>query len=93
MMNTDERAQALHTMEMVSSVFYSMAVRIGVHPFIEFTGLMNEYIKACQHAHAKGIDFTNCNAHSGVELPLEEYMVRYINEKLNCIFGDRVRMA
>lgn len=33
-----EREQALARMEQLSSEFYACAIRIGVHPFIEFTG-------------------------------------------------------
>jgi len=93
MMDADERAQALHTMAEATRIFYSIATRIGNHPFIEFCGLMNEYIKACESAHAKGIDFSDCNAHSGHLLPLAPYEIAYINEKLECIFGGRIMMV
>lgn len=86
MMHPDERKTALREMRRASSAFYAQAVRIGNHPFIEFTGLMNEYIKACEAAHEQGIDFTECNTHSGQPLPIESYMRAYINEKLECIF-------
>ena len=89
MMNETERAKALEQMQAVSSGFYMQAVRIGVHPFIEFCGLMNEYIKACRLAHERGIDFSECNTHSGTDLPLESFAVEYINEKLECIFTGR----
>ncbi len=48
---------------------------------------MNEYITACRAAHAKGIDFTQCNVHNGQTLPLHPVMSNYINEKLECIFS------
>lgn len=87
------RKIALAKMQTASDAFYSAAVRIGVHSYIEFTGVMNEYIKACRCAHENGIDFTQCNAHiDGAELPMEDYMIKYINEKLTCIFGNRVRL-
>jgi hypothetical protein len=89
MLDAKERETALAQMQATSTAFYANAVRIGVHPFIEFCGLMNEYIKACWLANAQGIDFSECNAHCGQELPLEPYMVRYINEKLECIFTGR----
>jgi len=85
-MNATERKVAINKMKMASAAFYSAAVQIGNHPFIEFCGLMNEYIKACEEAHKKGIDFSECNAHTGQSLPLESHMVNYINEKLECIF-------
>ena len=89
MMDEQEREVALKMMEAASSVFYSMAVKIGNHPFIEFTGLMNEYINACQEAHKNGIDFSDCDVHTGVDLPLRGCQVDYINEKLECIFTGR----
>ena len=94
MMSYDERVLALVQMRHASSEFYAAATRIGNHPFIEFTGLMNEYIKACENAHGTGIDFSECNVHSGRTLPLEPYMSRYINEKLECIFsGQKIMNA
>lgn len=89
MMNENERTKALEDMHRVSAAFYSAAIKIGNHPFIEFTGLMNEYIKACEVAHERNIDFTECDTHTGIHLPLEIYMVNYINEKLECIFTGR----
>jgi hypothetical protein len=85
----EEGDEILRAMQQTSDVFYRSAVAIGCHPFIEFTGLMNEYIKACAAAHEKGIDFTECNTHSGQELPMLDYQVAYVNEKLECIFTGR----
>jgi hypothetical protein len=90
MMSHDERKIALEQMHAAARAFYLTAVQIGNHPFIEFTGLMNEYIKACEAAHARGIDFSDCNAHTGTPLPLAPHMRAYINEKLECIFTGRV---
>jgi hypothetical protein len=87
MMDAKEREKAIDQMRAVSHYFYMAATQIGIHPFIEFTGLMNEYIKACDEAHQVGIDFSECNTHSGEVLPLKPYMKTYINEKLECIFS------
>lgn len=86
-MTPSEREVALTRMQDASNAFYRDAVAIGNHPFIEFTGLMNEYIKACRDAHKKGIDFSDCNTHSGRKLPLHPVQSDYINEKLECIFS------
>lgn len=52
------------------------ARRIGNHPFIEFTGLMNEYIVMCENALAQGIDFTETSIHGdGKPLPMREHNV------------------
>lgn len=81
-----EREELLRQMRELTSLFYRHVTRIGVHPMIEFTGLMNEYIACCQDAHDRGIDFTQCNTHTGQVLPVASYRLAYINEKLDCIF-------
>lgn len=90
MMSHSERIRALDQMEKASTAFYMAAQRIGNHPFIEFTGLMNEYIKACHAAHDDGVDFSDCSVHSGQQLPLRPHSIEYLKEKLECIFGDRI---
>lgn len=87
-----DRVQELHqicnSMQVVSDNFYQNATRIGNHAFIEFCGLMNEYIKACRDAIGKGIDFTQANVHTGLPLPLASYQIDYIFEKFSCIYGE-----
>jgi hypothetical protein len=85
--NKAEREEILVSMREASSRFYGMAVHTKCHPFIEMTGLMNEYITICQAAHAKGIDFTQSNTHTGQALPIAPHNVAYLAEKLNCIYG------
>lgn len=85
----EERAAMLRRMRGASDYFYSMAVRIGVHAFIEFTGLINEFIKLCEEAHTKGIDFTMANVHADQHLPFQPHHIQYLNEKLECIYGMR----
>ncbi|WP_028604490.1 hypothetical protein [Ottowia thiooxydans] len=92
-MNAHEREQALLEMRRTADAFYRSAVKIGNHPFIEFAGLMNEYIAACQLAHKDGVDFSECNVHNGKNLPLKPFMSDYINEKLECIFSGAKVMA
>jgi hypothetical protein len=87
-----ERQQELHQicdqMQAVSKEFYVRATHIGNHAFIEFCGLMNEYIKACRDAIAKDVDFTQANVHTGKPLPLTDYQLDYIAEKFSCIYGE-----
>ena len=90
MMSERERQVALERMDQAISRFYSAAVQIGNHPFIEFAGVMTAYQKSCQRAHDAGIDFTECNQHAGRELPMESFEVDYLADKLNCIFGNRL---
>lgn len=85
--NADERAAMIGKMKQVSGAFYPLACRTGCHAFIEFTGMMNEYIKLCEAAHEQGIDFNTTNVHLGKSLPMKEYMAKYLGEKLGCIYG------
>lgn len=85
----DERAEMLRGMQAASDAFYFLAQRAGCHAFLEFTGLMNEFIKLCHEAEAQGIDFTHANVHAGQHLPFRPHHVSYLNEKLECIYGMR----
>jgi len=85
--NDEELAEMINKMKRVSDAFYRPAANSGNHAFIEFTGLMNEYIAVCQNTMAKGRDFTACNTHVGQPLIAEEYQIRYLAEKFDCIFG------
>jgi hypothetical protein len=83
----EEMSIMIEKMQKLSDSFYSGAVEIGCHPFIEMTGFMNEYIKIARKAHEVGIDFANASTHTGTALPIEDYEAGYIAEKFNCIFG------
>lgn len=93
MMDENEREAALQRMDRAISRFYSEAVQIGVHPFIEFAGVMAAYAKTCRRAHEAHIDFSECSRHSGRLLPVEDFELDYLNEKLECIFTGQVAMA
>ena len=90
MMDPTERETAIAHMEKTVGAFYTAAQRIGNHPFLEFAGVMAAYVNSCRRAHADGIDFTECNVHSGSPLPIASFEIGYLNEKLNCIFGGRI---
>lgn len=67
---TDERKRelkvALEKMQAVSDRFYNGAIHTGCHPFIEFCGLINEYINVCRRSLEAGIDFADANTHVGL---------------------------
>lgn len=79
----------LAAMRAISNRFYGAAVHLNNHTFIEFTGLINEYILVCQEHADKGIDFTRLSAHGGRTLELKSFQVEYLQEKLTCIFGPQ----
>lgn len=89
----EQREVLLDKMRRASNDFYRAATAIQCHPFIEFCGLMNEYIQMCQRAHQQGIDFTNLHQHSGYALPMQSFNAVYLGEKLGCIYGPALQKA
>jgi hypothetical protein len=94
---SEERRQELSTIldEMRETVdrFYFRAIGIHNHPFIEWTGVLNEYIKMCWQALEAGVDFTRCHVHSSQALPIESINVDYLAEKIECIFGNSIQAS
>ncbi|MEG4066247.1 hypothetical protein QUA42_02645 [Microcoleus sp. Pol11C2] len=85
--------ESLEKMQAASDRFYNDAVRTNCHTFIEFTGLLNEFIKVCRENLAQGRDFTQISAHSSEEpLKIKEHQIQYMNEKLHCIFQGAIMM-
>lgn len=90
---SEERAHILNRMRAASNAFYAAAAHAGCHAFIEFTGLMNEFIKLCEDAEQQGTDWVHANVHGDVHLPFKPYHVEYLSEKLECIYGRRLQLA
>jgi len=89
----EERAHILNRMRAASNAFYVAAANAGCHAFIEFTGLMNEFIKLCEDAEQQGTDWVHANVHGDVHLPFKPYHVEYLSEKLECIYGRRLQLV
>ena len=89
----DELSGMIEDMRATSAMFYMGATGIGNHPFIEFTGLMNEYIDLCQGALSQGVDFTECNIHTGLKLPMHDYQKKYASEKIECIYSGQLKVV
>lgn len=81
----------IERMQAVSAQFYLSATHTGCHAFIEFCGLMNEYIKICQASLEKGIDFRMANTHNEIALVMQTHHAKYLAEKLDCIYGPSLR--
>jgi hypothetical protein len=77
----------LDHMSRIANEFYAKAVTVGVHSFIEFTGLLHEYTTICRNTLEHGADFQQANTHSGMPLKLAEHHIAYTIEKLECIYG------
>ncbi len=88
-MTVDERELALIQMQNAANTFYVLAMRTQVHPFVEFTGLMNEFVKVCKAAHESGVDFSACCAFTE-KLPMTPQNVALCNEALEHIFTGQV---
>lgn len=83
--------EILEAMKAASNNYYREAIATNCHTFIEFTGLMNEYIKICErNLKQRGVDFTKTSVHSPGEpkLQIEDWELAYINDKLRCIFPN-----
>ncbi len=83
--------EILVAMKAASNNYYREAIATNCHTFIEFTGLMNEYIKICErNLKQRGIDFTKTSVHCSDEprLQIEGWELDYINSKLQCIFPN-----
>lgn len=84
----EERVAMLEKMRRASDAFYYLAQQTHCHPFLEFTGLINEYITICHKAHLLDVDFTMTSIHTGKPLPIDDHNVAYLGEKLGCIYGS-----
>jgi hypothetical protein len=85
-------SESLKLMQKASNEFYIASANSQCHAFIEFTGLMNEYIKLCEDFQKANPDkdFRSLNAHSGKSLKLKPYQIHYIKEKLDCIYQEEI---
>lgn len=92
-MTPAQKAQkTLAEMQRASGAFYVAARETSCHAFIEFTGLMNEFIKVCGDASARGDhSWLDANTHSDRPLQMEGHQVAYLAEKLDCIYGATLR--
>jgi len=84
----EERQGMLRRMAEIADAFYWSAFVARVHSFIEFAGLMNEFIKLCSEAEVQDIDWTQSNVHSqAATLPMQTWHAQYLGEKFGCIFA------
>ena len=89
--NTPE--ESLLRMQAIINQFYREAVYANCHPFIEFAGLMEEYVKVCRHNLERGIDFRECHGHSNMQLQFESWHLNYLTQKWGCIFNGALEIC
>jgi hypothetical protein len=87
----EELAEMISRMKRISTEFYNEARLIGVHPFVEFCGLMSAFIDMCEDSAQAGIDITVASGHFGKPLIAAPHKIEYIAEKFNCIFGPTLQ--
>ena len=85
-----ELEDIIKKMKKAVSNSYQEAIATHCHPFIEFNGLTGEYVKMCEDALKKGIDFTEANVHTGQHIDMAHHQVRYVFTKLECIYGPQL---
>jgi hypothetical protein len=78
-----DRAKLADKMEATTDGFYFLAAQIGHHQFLEFAGLMREYVKLCRASNEAGHGFSFGPV-------LKDYHAKYIGEKMGCIYGDEL---
>jgi hypothetical protein len=88
----DSPDDALNRANDLARSFYPLGVQTGVHAMIEWCGVMGEHVRILRHAYTEhGIEPDQVDQHSGVPVPVPEYMVEYLCEKLGCQLKPFIR--
>lgn len=87
----DDPMATIAVLRGIQNDFYWRCFRSEVgsnaHAFIEFCGLMGKYIDVLQRAAEQGVHPRLVNEHCQVPIRVEMHDMRYLGEKLRCIFG------
>jgi hypothetical protein len=83
--NTEEIEEKLRVLEHINGLYYERTQRVGIHSFIEHTGLMIEHLKLLRLALKAGIDPEHVNGFQGIVMPGST--ARYIGERFAYIFA------
>lgn len=76
----------------LASSYYALAVQTGIHSMIEWCGVMSEHVKMLRTAYKEhGIEPDRVDQHSGTAVPVPDYMVEYMCEKLGCQLKPFIR--
>jgi hypothetical protein len=80
----------LEELRTICNTFYRLCFTGGIgtscHAFLEFTGLMSKYIDVISRAAAEGIAPNEVNQHVGTKIKVHDHDIKYMAEKLSCIF-------
>lgn len=87
----EETFKVLLNLRGLNERFYWLCFNAGIggtaHAFIEFNGMMKVYIDLIERAARAGLDPQTINEHSKVVLPAKGHEMKYLAEKLRCMFG------
>lgn len=78
-------------MDAVVEKIYPMMTSCEVHPFVEFNGLMREYVVICRILARSGVAFPFASNHGTMAVEVPDYTIEYMAEKLGCIFAPMIR--
>lgn len=82
----------LTALDALGAAFYAASANIGVHPVIEFTGLLRTYTAQIKVAVKSGVPLHEISGvHGDRTLPFSAGQAAYIAEKLDCIWGESFR--
>lgn len=87
----EEQQEFITRMRAANNVIYNILRSVGVHAFIEHSGLMSKYIDIASATMQAGVDFMVSNTHSEGALVIEAHDMGYLTEKLDCIYGPTLR--
>lgn len=91
----EEHREILKRLYELNQQFYGLCFIADVgsraHSFIEFNGLINKYIDLLVLFAEQGIDPHTANDHNDVDLSIDDHHMRYLGDKLKCIFGPLIR--
>lgn len=85
------RQEMLRRMRIAKHVHWQLAIGTGCHGYIETNGPIGIYLGACERLEAAGARWVDANIH-GIPITLLEHEQEYMEEKLGCIFGRKVRI-
>jgi len=84
--------EALSRARDLAKSYYALGAQTGVHAMIEWCGVMSEHVKMLEEAYVNhGIEPDQVDQHGGTRVPVPEFMVEYLCEKLGCQLKPFIR--
>jgi len=90
-----EPADSLADVRPILAAFYLALFRAEVgsrcHAFLEFVGVMQKYLDLVRELEAQGVvEPWQLNTHCAPDITVPDHHVRYLAEKIGCIFAPLV---